>query len=1150
MSHHDEKETNKDAPISILQPWKGGIVKPEDLENLIEKRKRENGFCEELYLLDQLGGTGYLSDKLGTDFEKGIRSSEIQERLACFGSNERKLPELKSFCRLVWEALEDFTLRILCVAAVVSILVNELTADDEEKSIAWIDGLAILVAVALAVFVGSINNYQKDREFRKQTEGNDDEKRISVFRDGQLASIHPKTLVVGDIIKLDEGMDLPADGIILEAHDLSVDEAAMTGETDPIKKAAYDTCIEKRDTIDREGKRNTHAKEILNPMILQGTQIAAGSGKYLVLCVGKLTVMGKLKALIETDTEATPLQQKLEKIARDIGRFGLISAIFTVFILILRFLIDRGIQGDWSNGSNYVQFVDYFIIGITVVVVAIPEGLPLAVTLSLAFSIKKMLVDNNLVRRMEACETMGGANMICSDKTGTLTQNKMTLTTIWNDKMVKINTDLKEDDLSKYIPSTHIDHYHFGFGLNTGATLEPLKGSKTDIAMLQLLEKCKVNFTALQGTHIKKSTIKFPFSSARKRQAIILEGLPGTSSRRMYIKGASDMVLATCTQYHSFESGTVVPITPQIRTKMEAAIKELAGHALRTIVCGYKEIDANEDHESADANNVHEIEKNNIILTGILGIKDILRPEVKDAVKDCKDAGIKVRMVTGDHADTAEAIALECGIIEAPGPDRVIVGAKFYERIGGIMCTKCEKERCGCPRNQSEYDDQKKALDGKDPNPIRVDTVKNKEEFKKIVETLDCMARSQPEHKYALVTGLMELGNVVAVTGDGTNDGPALKKANVGFAMGIAGTEVAKEAADIILRDDNFSSIVKAIIWGRNIYDSIKKFLQFQLTVNLVAVICTAVGAAITKQPVLSAVQLLWVNLIMDTLASLALATEPPRRALLYRKPHGKDDYMVTRIMSKHIVGQAVYQIAVMMVIIFSADFWVPEYLTPSPGGFSCEQIYSGHGGTCTAVLVPNSTTVASYIVTGQNCMRSGRFYYVDSGLIDYKDLYEHIGPSRHMTLVFNTFVLMQVLNFFNARKLEDELNIFENIGKSSLFVIIVIIIIVGQLIMGNFGGRPLSVSLQYQDPRQWLIALAFAFGTWGVRFLCRSIKFEKLCPETGNKMVDPLNDNSKIMNLKRSSEDSVQRKFTQMGGAAVRNNSKQLSINKLSHAQ
>jgi len=323
----------------------------------------------------------------------------------------------------------------------------------------------------------------------------------------------------------------------------------------------------------------------------------------------------------------------------------------------------------------------------------------------------------------------------------------------------------------------------------------------------------------------------------------------------------------------------------------------------------------------------------------------------------------------------------------------------------------------------------------------------------------------------------------------------------------------------------------------------------------LVAVICTAIGAAITKQPVLTAVQLLWVNLIMDTLASLALATEPPRRAMLYRKPHGKDDYMITKIMSKHILGQAVYQIAVIMVLIFAADFFVPEYLTPSLGGFQCSDIYSGHGGgTCTAIysLGSNSTnqTVIGYNVTGTNMMRSGRFYYIDTGLPDYVNLYDTIGPSRHMTLIFNTFVLMQVLNFFNARKLEDEWNIFENICKSTLFIAIVVIIVIGQLIMGNLGGRPLSVSLHYQDPRQWLIGLAFAFGTWGVRAICKMIKFERLCPETGNKMIDPVHDPSKIMNLKRSSEESVQRKFTQMGGAGVRTNSKQLSINKLSHAQ
>jgi Ca2+ transporting ATPase len=375
------------------------------------------------------------------------------------------------------------------------------------------------------------------------------------------------------------------------------------------------------------------------------------------------------------------------------------------------------------------------------------------------------------------------------------------------------------------------------------------------------------------------------------------KGLPKWFSLRASITTRCNQVniINLILLYHKLDSIEV--LSDARKFDVEAAILEMAKKGLRTICLAYKDVSDDDDFDTKDSKGVFEVETDHLVFVAILGIRDIIRKEVPIAVALCKKAGIKVRMVTGDNKITATAIALDCGIITAGTQSIVMEGPEFIGRIGGVICTNCKTLVCDCPRDSQTA---KKA--GKS---VRVDTIQNQEEFERIYPFLDVLARSRPEDKYALVTGLLERGHVVAVTGDGTNDAPALKKADVGFAMGIAGTEVAREAAAIILLDDNFNSIVKAVMWGRNIYDSIKKFLQFQLTVNVVAVALTLVGAAILKQEVLKPIQMLWINLIMDTFASLALATEPPTEKLLDRKPHNRNEYIITKKMFKHILMEA-----------------------------------------------------------------------------------------------------------------------------------------------------------------------------------------------------------------------------------------------------
>uniref|UniRef100_A0A4W5LWE4 Calcium-transporting ATPase n=1 Tax=Hucho hucho TaxID=62062 RepID=A0A4W5LWE4_9TELE len=679
---------------------------------------------------------------------------------------------------------------------------------------------------------------------------------------------------------------------------------------------------------------------------------------------------------------------------------SLVMSAITVIILVVLFVVDTfWVQGlPWHKDCTpiYVQFfVKFFIIGVTVLVVAVPEGLPLAVTISLAYSVKKMMKDNNLVRHLDACETMGNATAICSDKTGTLTMNRMTVVQAYvADKHYR---NVPEPQL---IPAAIMDILVLGISVNSAYTtniMSPEKegglprqvGNKTECALLGFANDLKRDYQAIRNEIPEEKLYKvYTFNSCRKSMSTVLKNADG--SFRMFSKGASEILLKKCSKLLT-ASGETKVFRPRDRDDMvKKVIEPMASEGLRTICLAYRDFPVSEGEPDWD--------QENDILTSltcvcVVGIEDPVRPEVPDAIKKCQRAGITVRMVTGDNINTARAIATKCGIL-LPGDEFLCMeGKEFNRRI----------------RNEKGEIEQE-----------RID---------KIWPKLRVLARSSPTDKHTLVKGIidstvLEQRQVVAVTGDGTNDGPALKKADVGFAMGIAGTDVAKEASDIILTDDNFSSIVKAVMWGRNVYDSISKFLQFQLTVNVVAVIVAFTGACITQDSPLKAVQMLWVNLIMDTFASLALATEPPTESLLLRKPYGRNKPLISRTMMKNILGHGVYQLIIIFTLLFVG-----------------EQIFD-----------------------------------IDSGR--YAPL--HSPPSEHYTIIFNTFVLLQLFNEINARKIHGERNVFDGIFNNLIFCSIVFGTFIIQIVIVQWGGKPFSCVGLSIDQWLWCTFLGFSSLLWG----------------------------------------------------------------------
>ncbi|NXO82795.1 AT2B1 ATPase, partial [Sitta europaea] len=982
--------------------------------------------------------------KLKTSPNEGLSGNpaDIERREAVFGKNFIPPKKPKTFLQLVWEALQDVTLIILEIAAVVSLGLSfyqppggneslcgsvNVGEEEEESEAGWIEGAAILLSVVCVVLVTAFNDWSKEKQFRGLQSRIEQEQKFTVIRGGQVIQIPVADIIVGDIAQVKYGDLLPADGVLIQGNDLKIDESSLTGESDHVKKS-----------LDRD------------PMLLSGTHVMEGSGRMVVTAVGVnsqtgiiFTLLGaggdeeekekekekkekKTKAQDGAAMEMQPLksedggdgdekdkkkanlpkkeksvlQGKLTKLAVQIGKAGLLMSAITVIILVLYFVIDTfWVQKrPWLAECTpiYIQyFVKFFIIGVTVLVVAVPEGLPLAVTISLAYSVKKMMKDNNLVRHLDACETMGNATAICSDKTGTLTMNRMTVVQAYiNEKHYK---KIPEPEA---IPEKIMAYLVTGISVNcayTSKILPPEKegglprhvGNKTECALLGFLLDLKRDYQDVRNEIPEEDLYKvYTFNSVRKSMSTVLKNSDG--SFRIFSKGASEIVLKKCFKILS-ANGEPKVFRPRDRDDIvKTVIEPMASEGLRTICLAFRDFPAGEPEPEWD--------NENDIVTGltciaVVGIEDPVRPEVPDAIKKCQRAGITVRMVTGDNINTARAIALKCGILN-PGEDFLCLeGKDFNRRI----------------RNEKGEIEQE-----------RID---------KIWPKLRVLARSSPTDKHTLVKGIIDSTvfdqrQVVAVTGDGTNDGPALKKADVGFAMGIAGTDVAKEASDIILTDDNFTSIVKAVMWGRNVYDSISKFLQFQLTVNVVAVIVAFTGACITQDSPLKAVQMLWVNLIMDTLASLALATEPPTEALLLRKPYGRNKPLISRTMMKNILGHAFYQLVVVFTLLFAGE----------------------------------------------------KIFDIDSG----RNAPLHAPPSEHYTIVFNTFVMMQLFNEINARKIHGERNVFEGIFNNAIFCSIVLGTFVVQIIIVQFGGKPFSCS--ELSIEQWLWSIFLGMGTllWG----------------------------------------------------------------------
>ena len=826
---------------------------------------------------------------------------------------DNRLPEKKgkSLLQLMWITYNDKVLILLSIAAVVSLAVGlyqtfDEDDDPEDYDLEWIEGVAIIVAIVIVVLVGSLNDFQKERQFAKLNRKKQD-RLVRAIRSGKTVEISVFDILVGDVLHLEPGDMIPVDGILIEGFNVKCDESQATGESDIIRKKPADevyAAIENRENPKK-----------LDPFIQSGSRVMEGVGTFMVTSTGVHSSYGKTMMALHEDPEITPLQSKLNVIAEYIAKLGGAVALLFFLVLFIIFLVRLPRQyKDLTPAAKGQHFIELFIVVVTIVVVAIPEGLPLAVTLALAFATTRMIKDNNLVRHLKACEVMGNATTICSDKTGTLTQNKMQVvagtigtahrfgTTTPPDERDTVEKEVGVQELVKTLSPEVKDLVRKSIALNSTAFEsdsgeQTFIGSKTETALLILAREHLAMGPVSEERANAKMLHLIPFDSGRKCMGVVVQLDNGKA--RLYVKGASEIMLEKCTQVLRDPSSGLASatLTEDNRETIKKLIETYAKNSLRTIGLIYRDFDRWPPRPSRRI----EVERDeivfedicrNMVFVGMVGIKDPLRPGVPEAVRLCQKAGVVVRMVTGDNKMTAEAIARDCGILQ---PNSIVLeGPEF--------------------RNMS------------------------KAQQDEIIPRLHVLARSSPEDKRILVKRLKDKGETVAVTGDGTNDAPALKMADIGFSMGIAGTEVAKEASAIILMDDNFNSIVKALKWGRAVNDAVKRFLQFQLTVNVTAVVLTFVSAvqSASQTAVLTAVQLLWVNLIMDTLAALALATDPPQDSVLDRKPERKGSSIISTTMWKMILGQAVYQLLITFLVYFGG-----VDVLPGPDDMTESQIHT-----------------------------------------------------------------------------------------------------------------------------------------------------------------------------------------------------------------
>lgn len=782
--------------------------------------------------------------ELQSDKAKGLTDSEVKERLEKYGNNEFTKKEEGSIWEDILDSIKEPMMVILLIAAVISAIIGEIY-----------DAIGIVCAVAIGIAVGIVTEGKSKKAaeaLSKMTENI----QVKVLRNKHVIKINKSEIVPGDIVLIETGDMVPADGRLLESIDLKVREDMLTGEAEEVSKNAEALVQMEALNVKGETKIQDPIPSKQTNMVFAGTFVAYGRGSFIVTATGDSSEMGKIAQNLDEGDSETPLQMKLGDLGGKISKVSSIIALGLFIVMFVKLLAAKTLHIDTSGIIPFLDSIDpikkAFIICIALIVAAVPEGLPTMISITLAITMQKMAKINALVTKKEACETIGSVSVICSDKTGTLTQNRMSVEAVYiNGGFVdQNNADIE-----------HTSYFVENCLINSTANIEVkddvvnFLGSATECALL-LHHK---DHDYVQNRNKVKVLHQVPFNSKNKKMLTVVHSDDNTCT--VLVKGAPEVILESC--HYENINGNTIRITDKRRSEILSEISKIQKKSMRALGFGYKTI-LEEVAMSTEAGVI----ENELIFTGFVGIKDPLRLDVKDAVQTAASAGVETKMLTGDNINTAVSIGEELGLLKE--------GMKAVE---------------------ASY----------------IDTLTD-DELKEEIKNIAIVARSKPDTKMRIVECLQANGEVVAVTGDGINDAPALTKADVGIAMGISGTEVSKNSADIILTDDSFSTIVKGIKWGRGIYENFQRFIQFQITVNIVAFLIAILSVLFNFEMPFTTIQLLWVNIIMDGPPALSLGLESVRDIVLKRKPVNRKASIITKKMIISMILNAIFMAGIIVI--------------------------------------------------------------------------------------------------------------------------------------------------------------------------------------------------------------------------------------------
>ena len=864
----------------------------------------------------------------------GLTDAQVADSRQRYGDNVLTPPAREPLWKQFLEKFDDPLIKILLVALLLSagLSVYECIGLNMGGSV-FFEPLGIFLAIVLATLVGFLVEVNANKKFRLLNQS-DDHVKVKVMRNGHVTQVPRCDIVVDDIVILETGEKVPADGQLIDSYNLTVDESSFTGEP-----SAWKT---------HDAAAAATATEATYPAteLLRASTVIEGSATMRVTRVGDRTEYGKIyrDAQIDSDIQ-TPLTRQLDRLGRTISHGSYIMAGLLVLGRIVEFFLSGGSEGLVADAQYIIETV---MLAVTLIVVSVPEGLPMSVTLSLALSMRKMLKHNNLVRRMHACETMGAATVICTDKTGTLTQNKMK---VYQSHFYGLpdGVQLGDDEVSAVIRES--------ISCNSTAFLDDSDpdnvvalGNPTEGALLLWLHDAGCDYMAVRDEC--ETLEQMPFSTMTKFMATVVESTTG--KRLLLLKGAPEIVMRLCSNVQG--GAAFQQVSDELTTYQTKA--------MRTLAFAYSEVDRNIDPKEA-LRRLKGAKEPGLTLIGIVAISDPVRPDVPAAIQDCRNAGVRVKIVTGDTGPTAREVGRQVGLWTDDDTDDCIITGPDFAALSDEEAAKC-------------------------------------------AASIKIMARARPDDKMRLVRLLQQQGEVVAVTGDGTNDAPALNAAQVGMSMGD-GTAVAKEASDITILDNSFASINKAVLWGRSLYSNIQRFILFQLAVNVCACLVVAICSFFSKQPALTVTQMLWVNLIMDTFAALALASLPPNSVLMRQRPRDSHASIITRDMMRFILLTGVI-FAVLMIVMYY--FFISE---------------------------------------------------ANGGRVFVRGINPNINP-HEMGIFFSTFVFLQFWNMLNARTFATGKGIFNNMGSSRVFWSVMTVIFLGQIAIVQcfynlFNCAPLSLT-------------------------------------------------------------------------------------------